>query len=150
MHSERVLEQRRKAQKRYRERHPERNRDIQRRYQQANRDRVNGWHRAAYKRDPIKAAAYKRNQMYGITQEWFDAKFIEQEGKCAICLRPLLKPQLDHDHVSEKPRGLICRFCNLVLGNAHDSVLVLENSILYLRKYGADDGRAGSSGVIDS
>ena len=122
MHSERVLEQRRKAQKRYRERHPERNRDTQRRYQQANRDRVNGWHRAAYHRDPAKASAYHRNRIHGITQEWFDVKFIEQGGKCAICLELLTKPQLDHDHVSQKARGLLCRFCNLVLGNAHDRI----------------------------
>lgn len=60
---------------------------------------------------------------YGVEQEDFDRLVKEQGGVCAICeapppeLRPL---QLDHDHVTGKPRGLLCAKCNTLLTHFGD------------------------------
>lgn len=58
---------------------------------------------------------------------------IEQKGLCKICLKskPLV---LDHCHTSSTFRGLICRECNLGLGNFEDNIQALENAIRYLSR----------------
>jgi hypothetical protein len=127
--------------KRYRDKHPDRTRASRLRYERKNKERVNANHRAQYHADPIKAAANRRNKKYDITQEWFDAKLKEQENKCVICLTFLKEPQVDHNHITGKNRDLLCRLCNLTLGGARDSIFVLEQAILYLKKHGVSDGR---------
>jgi len=64
----------------------------------------------------------RRNQLrrYGLTPEEFLARLKRQNGKCAICPAPL-KPRgkdgahVDHDHETQKVRGLLCRNCNVHL-----------------------------------
>jgi len=62
-----------------------------------------------------------------------------QRGKCAICgralsgLRILRSACLDHDHKTGEIRGVLCHPCNLVIGNAKDSIAVLEKAVSYLR-----------------
>lgn len=58
-----------------------------------------------------------------------------QNKKCAVCLQKFSKrngPNVDHCHTSGKVRGLLCRECNLGLGNLHDSVVALRRAISYL------------------
>lgn len=53
---------------------------------------------------------------YGVSQEWFDKKYQEQDGKCAICNIPIEKlgkgTAIDHNHENGKARGILCKFCN--------------------------------------
>lgn len=56
-----------------------------------------------------------------------------QGHKCAICERR--KPlAVDHAHKNRRVRGLLCDDCNVMLGRARDSVLVLARAITYLRE----------------
>lgn len=57
----------------------------------------------------------------------------EQNGRCAICTRekPLV---VDHCHTKKKVRGLLCRSCNLTLGNVEDNVDFLKGAIKYLEE----------------
>lgn len=41
----------------------------------------------------------------------------------------------DHDHVTGKLRGLLCKRCNVVLGQIEDSQDLLEKYKKYLQKY---------------
>jgi len=140
----RIRELNKEATRRWRKRHPERSRLSTKLYQAKNKDKVNSWHRKQYHRDAAKSAFRSIRSKYGVTREEFDAKLASQDGKCAICLAPLDKPHFDHDHVTGKNRDLLCRFCNLVLGNAHDSVEVLQNAISYLKKHGVSNGEQAS------
>jgi Autographiviridae endonuclease VII len=77
-------------------------------------------------------------RVYGITPEQYDAMLAAQGGHCAIC--PATEPgggnkkfNVDHDHVTGKVRGLLCRSCNLMLGYSEDSEERLEAGIAYLR-----------------
>lgn len=77
------------------------------------------------------------NRRYGLTVEQYAAMLAAQYGRCAICRRELLSRRdthVDHDHISGRIRGLLCRFCNHVLGLAGDSVETLRNAIAYLEK----------------
>ena len=120
------------------------------RWRHDNPDRAHAATKKWYAAHRDHARNYRLMLAHGITDEEFLVKRQAQDNKCEICRSVFVEvPSVDHDHVSKKIRGLVCRNCNFILGHAHDSISVLENLISYLKKYGADDGRAGSSGVVD-
>lgn len=73
---------------------------------------------------------------YGLTAEQYAALLELQDHRCAICRQRAVTIRLavDHDHQTGKVRGLICSRCNHeLLGAAHDSLILLENAVAYLR-----------------
>lgn len=75
-----------------------------------------------------------RLRKYGLTLTEWDRLLIEHSGRCAICSSPMEDPNIDHCHASLAVRGLLCRSCNLGLGNFEDDVRRLEAAIDYLKK----------------
>lgn len=87
---------------------------------------------------------------YGITPDQYIGIYWEQGGRCAICQARLQRLQidggdvtdpgrraaLDHDHETDKIRGLLCTQCNAGLGMFQDSPRILANAIAYLLEYG--------------
>jgi len=71
---------------------------------------------------------------YGLTIENYNKMFTAQDGICAICGQPPNGKNLfvDHDHSTDKIRGLLCRSCNMMLGGAKDSIITLTKAIEYL------------------
>jgi predicted RNA-binding Zn-ribbon protein involved in translation (DUF1610 family) len=64
---------------------------------------------------------------------------IEEEIKsdvCPICGREMIgrKAHIDHDHKTNKFRGVICRNCNLALGLMEDNIDYLKKMVEYLSK----------------
>ena len=76
----------------------------------------------------------KLKREYNLSLEDYNIMLLEQDYKCAICHRLLEIPYVDHDHKTEKIRGLLCSNCNFLLGQAGDSEEILSNAIEYLRK----------------
>jgi len=77
---------------------------------------------------------------YGLSAEQYDT--LMQTKACMVCERNFsktIKPHIDHDHVTGRVRGLICASCNIVLGNARDSLDTLRNAIDYLVSRSAED-----------
>jgi Recombination endonuclease VII len=90
-----------------------------------------------------------RQQRYGISDEAYEAQLAEQRGLCEVCreLNPHGKPLgVDHNHITNANRGLLCDRCNKILGFARDSRDLLESLRTYLLKY---DGE-GSPYVPDN
>ena len=58
---------------------------------------------------------YNRLVLYGLTEDEYQELCRYQEGRCAIC-DTNRKLVVDHDHVTNKVRGLLCRYCNTSLG----------------------------------
>jgi hypothetical protein len=60
----------------------------------------------------------------------------QQGNLCAICKESFQFKKyaihIDHDHVSGRIRGLLCRSCNLLLGHAKDNIAILRQCIQYL------------------
>lgn len=78
---------------------------------------------------------------YGVTLEWYDKKFKEQNGVCAICglegflmdpKRHKTKLVVDHCHTSGTVRGLLCHNCNRGLGLFKDSLASISSALTYL------------------
>lgn len=58
-------------------------------------------------------------RLYGLEPEKFYRLKEKQEGRCAICDEtpaPARELDVDHDHTTNRVRGLLCRRCNLLLG----------------------------------
>jgi hypothetical protein len=66
--------------------------------------------------DKVNAAALRRK--YGITPEALQRLFDTQGSACALCKKHSSESKLhiDHDHLTGKVRGLLCRTCNNRLG----------------------------------
>lgn len=70
---------------------------------------------------------------YGLTEDDLIAMIEAQGGLCAICKRrPAV--HVDHDHVFEIVRGVLCFPCNVALGQMQDDIENLKNAIDYLER----------------
>lgn len=58
---------------------------------------------------------------YGISWREYDAMMKSQNGKCLICLQTPVRYNVDHCHITNKVRGLLCSRCNGVLEFIEDS-----------------------------
>lgn len=76
----------------------------------------------------------------GFTWDDYDAAFIQQEGRCAICSTELLwdhkGTHIDHCHVEGVVRGLLCYMCNTGLGSFRDDADLLLKASQYLERVG--------------
>lgn len=73
--------------------------------------------------------------IYRSTIEHYNKMLASQDNKCAICGKEFSdskKPCIDHDHITDEIRGLLCNKCNLLLGHAEDSIHILASAIKYL------------------
>ena len=78
-------------------------------------------------------------RLYGITQDEWMSKYIEQNGCCALCPIPLepkpgTKVYTDHDHSTGKVRGILCPTCNNKMAGVDDTEW-LARAIIYRDKF---------------
>jgi hypothetical protein len=73
--------------------------------------------------NPGRHTASDRLRRAGWSPARFDQAWVSQDGKCAICIVPMVRGGTkansvcaDHDHISGKPRALLCGKCNKHLG----------------------------------
>lgn len=80
-----------------------------------------------------------RKSKYGMTKEEYDVLFKLQSGLCAICFKPQEGKRLavDHNHITNENRGLLCEKCNRGLGLFKDNIELLSNAISYLESRGS-------------
>lgn len=94
-------------------------------------------------------AAYQRKwslrDKYNLTPEQFEQMMKDQDGKCAICKCDItgvedtrkrkLKAHIDHDHKTNKVRGLLCDTDNKAIGWFYDDIERMESAIAYLKSH---------------
>ena len=90
-------------------------------------------------RNADKNQEYICQKKHGISLVEYNELFERQEGKCAICgihEDQLSKKGLaiDHDHVTNKVRGLLCGNCNRALGFFKDDIEILKKAVDYLQQ----------------
>jgi hypothetical protein len=81
----------------------------------------------------------------GVDHEWYANQFVQQNGLCAICGTD--KPggnadsegntafAIDHNHDTGEIRALLCRSCNVGLGNFGDNPDRLLAAASYLLQF---------------
>jgi len=80
---------------------------------------------------------YNLQHDYGISVEDYDVLLKTQFGKCAICgavesTHRYKSLNVDHDHNSNKVRGLLCHKCNIRLGSFENNLDWLRAALDYL------------------
>lgn len=81
------------------------------------------------------------SQQYKITLQEYDEMLEEQNYCCAICGTDVASCDkgsgnhlaVDHCHITNKVRGLLCASCNILLGKAKDNITILQSAISYLK-----------------
>lgn len=84
--------------------------------------------RTGYGRD------YELRTKYGINlQQWID--MLESAGNvCELCGEAKENLCVDHDHATNKVRGVLCRKCNRALGQLGDTLEVAQRLVAYLSR----------------
>ena len=85
----------------------------------------------------------ERFKRRGIDAEYYIALLNMQDGRCAICGEPETEQYhgtgvvkslaIDHDHIEDLHRGLLCQNCNKLLGFAQEDIEILAKAIAYLK-----------------
>ena len=76
--------------------------------------------------------------VYGLTIEQYNELISKQNNCCAICktiFSVKKHTHIDHCHLTNKVRGILCHSCNTSLGHFRDSIQTLKNAIEYLSHY---------------
>lgn len=93
--------------------------------------------RAKY--NPLVRKDRKLKYNYGINLEQYNAKLEEQLGCCAICKTDTPGGNgdfyVDHNHQTKQVRGLLCHWCNFMIGQSKESIATLQAGIDYLKKW---------------
>lgn len=95
--------------------------------------------RARHELNPERTRDNDLKRNYGITLKQHEEMLDRQGGLCAICKNSgdgrWSKLCVDHDHKNGNVRELLCRRCNMVLGQVGDDPLLLERMALYLKTH---------------
>jgi DNA-directed RNA polymerase subunit RPC12/RpoP len=81
----------------------------------------------------------QRIRKYEINLNDYNKLLEKQNYKCAICGYDNFDdknffPIVDHDHLTNKVRGLLCLNCNFGIGSLKDNTDLLKNAIKYLEE----------------
>jgi hypothetical protein len=110
----------------------------------ANKEKCRKYSRDYYRRNAD--LQKKRHYLYMLKRrfgtaaaETYEEMLAAQENACLICLTPFDKkrPAVDHNHATNRLRGLLCSNCNTALGLLKDSRKMLMNAISYLEVFDA-------------
>jgi len=77
---------------------------------------------------------YVLKNTYGMSEDDRDNLINKQEGRCAIC-KKFAELVIDHDHSTQKVRGMLCRKCNLAIGHFEDDITYMASAIKYLSRH---------------
>jgi len=82
-------------------------------------------------------------KQYGISTHQFAELLEFQGGGCAICAKPIenirRRMNIDHDHETNKVRGILCTGCNTGIGHLGDNTEGLKRALYYLENTPFDE-----------
>lgn len=90
------------------------------------------------RQNPLKRKHYSLKSKFGITLEDFQNIGENQNWSCLICQIQFeaLSSELcvDHNHITGKIRGLLCKNCNKGIGCLKDNLTNLKQAVFYLEE----------------
>lgn len=100
----------------------------------------------AYRARQIPGEKYRRHNLskaYGLSLEDFSRMAMAQRGRCAICRSLPDGPHgvlvVDHDHMTDKVRELLCNNCNSAIGFLRDDPIRAASLAAYLLRHDPND-----------
>lgn len=110
------------------------------RWKERNPDKVSAIKKRNREKYPEKVQANNRKRTlkeYQLTESDYDRLLAAQNGVCAICRKPDPTGQrlaVDHCHITNKIRGLLCCKCNRGIGYFDDEPIRIRAAADYLEK----------------
>lgn len=101
------------------------------RYRMSHGDKVRRNAREWRIKNPDLLFDYRLHEKYGISSREYRQMLLDQKGKCKICGRSGIKLVVDHDHVTNRVRGLICIRCNIALA-IYENTEWMTKALAYL------------------
>ena len=128
-----------KANERYYKKNLKRIKEYHNQYREENREKIRESGKQYRETEKGKENARKASikYSYGLFYEDWLKIWEEQDGKCAICEIVFSTPShacVDHNHKTNKVRGLLCRKCNAAIGYLNDDPEILIKATEYLLK----------------
>ena len=133
------------AQRKWRAEHPGKYAEYVKRWQLKNpaklKTSAKNWHKKnpdynkQYLNDRVEHRYFRKlERQYGLTVDQYRKLQEDQDFKCAICGSdgPLV---VDHNHKTNKVRGLLCATCNSGVGLLKDSPKVLKRAAEYIAAF---------------
>lgn len=90
------------------------------------------------RRNPAKHRGYRLKSKYGLSHERFALILSDQQGRCDICRRDITArgaAHVDHDHGTNKVRGLLCGSCNRAIGLLQHDPFIVHEAAGYLETF---------------
>jgi len=119
----------------FRERHPE----YVKEYYHNNKEKLLAYQKEWLKEHPDFQKKKSRKRLlskYGLSLEGYNNLLTRQNGLCKICNKSQNPPGhslcVDHDHKTNKVRGLLCYSCNAGIGKFQDNIDYLLKASYYL------------------
>jgi hypothetical protein len=126
----------------YQRDHYQRNRERKlaaaRKWFDDNRDKRKAYLATRVEQDRKWNKSYKLMRNYGITLEEHDEILASQGGVCQVCKTDNPGGRgwcVDHNHTTDHVRSILCPKCNLLIGLARESPLILQNAATYLEAH---------------
>ena len=109
---------------------------FQRECKKCNQSRKHKWHQT--EQGKRSSANTKLKRRFGVTIEEYEALVAEVGGHCEICGAAQsangCRLALDHNHITMKIRGVLCKACNIGIGVFFDNVDLLRKAATYLER----------------
>ena len=127
--------------KEYREKNKEQIAAYRKEYREKNKEQLAAWSKEYREKNKEQLAArgkeYRLKSKYGITLTENNVLLQKQNNKCKICLVEFsnITPNVDHCHITNEVRGILCGPCNRGLGIFKDDIKVLTKAINYLEEH---------------
>jgi hypothetical protein len=144
------LEEMRARNRAWQQANPEKAKAMRKREYEKNKDKYLASNKARYDRKTRVEYNRRNKGMIFAPDQNEETMLAAQNGRCAICPREI-SPEIarslhvDHCHKTGRVRGLLCRKCNLGLGNYDDTPEHLEKAAAYLRASEASAASLASS-----
>lgn len=105
-----------------------------------NSDKTRQWYKQYMQTDKYKLGEFAKRlkRRYKLTVEQYNAMLEVQNGVCALCENPPAENDrlcVDHDADSKAVRKLLCRQCNVGLGNLKHNPKLLRRAANYLEEF---------------
>jgi hypothetical protein len=117
--------------------------------------KANGFCLQCYTKSQPRREYYRKEHLwrtYRLTETNYQVMLIKQHGLCAICLQPPLgnsrRLYVDHDHKTNKVRGLLCATCNTFIGKTKEDFILLQRASAYLEQF-VQNSFSGSVRFVD-
>lgn len=80
---------------------------------------------------------YRLRVKYGLTIEGKEQMLESQGNRCEICRDrlPVKEAYVDHDHETDKVRGILCNHCNRGLGGFKDNLETIGSAVKYIERF---------------